>query len=278
MISKPNFFDKYDFNDSHLKECGLIWEDLVNIYDDYLVKKRFFEPVATLIVGWLKLCPQYHASASRIKDAEHVIEKIIRESIEVKKPYATLDNYSYKLNDLIGVRLIHKFKDEWESINDWIISNLPVIGKPEAHIYKLDPQAMIDNFKKKGFIIKPKDVGYRSLHYHTKFVLSKSHYYAEIQVRTLYEDAWGEVDHKVRYPYFKENSMLKNTFEKASCAAGLADGLGSLAKLTREQIELKKIGTEAADKKLVDIYLKIEEATANLKPFVNEINKLLCKN
>lgn len=180
MISKAEFYNKYGVNDSQLKECGLIWKDLVSIHNDYITKKSFFEPVATLLVGWLKLSPQCHAVTSRIKHEEHAIEKIIRESKNIKRPFATLDNYTKKLDDLIGVRLIHKFKDEWENIHDWIISELPVVGKFEAHVYKLDPPEIIDDLRKKGFVIKIKKVGYRSLHYHTNFVLSKRSYLAEI--------------------------------------------------------------------------------------------------
>jgi len=275
MISKAKFYSKYCINDLQLKKCGLKWKDLVSIHNDYIGKKSFYEPIAALIVGWLRLSPQCHAVTSRIKHEEHVIEKIIRESKDMKRPFATLKNYTNKLDDLIGARLIHKFKDEWEDIHDWIISELPVVRKPEAHVYKLDPKKIIDDLRKKGFVIKIKEVGYRSLHYHTKFVLNKNRYLAEIQVRTLYEDAWGEVDHKIRYPYKKEDYRLNETFEKASCVAGLADGFGSLAKLTSEEIDLKKLGTFEAEIRRNDIFSKMEEATANLKPFVDEISKLL---
>lgn len=275
MIAKDDFFRKYGISDSKFKETRLIWKDLIEIYEDYLKKKQFLEPAAVFAVGLLKLSPQCHAITSRIKHEEHVIEKIIRQSTTDKKPFASIHSYERKLGDLIGVRLIHKFKDEWELIHDWILRNLKVVGKPEAHISAFDSPQFINDFINKGFKIKSKDVGYRSLHYRTKLLICHKSYYAEVQMRTLYEEAWGEIDHKIRYPYMQEDFRLNETFKKASCAAGLADGLGSLAKLQLEEINLRNIGTDESEEKRADILLKISQATNHLKPFVDEINKLL---
>jgi len=275
MLSKKQFFQKYSIGTDEFQETGLQWNELKKIHNDYLLQKPLLEPVAGLLVGWLRLSPQCHAISWRIKNQDHLIEKIIRLSKEKHEPFVTLNTYTEKLNDLIGVRLIHKFKEEWENIHDWIILNLPIVGEPEAHVHKLDSQEMIADFEKKGIKIKIKEVGYRSLHYNTNFAISKKHYNAEIQVRTLYEEAWGEVDHAIRYPLDQGNARLNQAFEKASCAAGLADGLGTLAKLYLDEKNLKKFKTREAKKKRVTILTKIENTHQSIEHFINEIKNFI---
>ena len=49
----------------------------------------------------------------------------------------------------------------------------------------------------------------------------------EIQVRTLYEEAWSEIDHKLRYPYNLQSEMLKNYTDIMNRLTGLGDEMGT---------------------------------------------------
>jgi putative GTP pyrophosphokinase len=275
MLKKSDFFKKYAITDSQLKEGGLIWEDLVKIYDKYLLIYPSLEIPANYIVGSLKNIPEAHAIKSRIKDPHHLIEKIIRISEEDKGPYATPTTYTQKVKDLIGVRVIHRFKDEWKNIHKAIKSQFDLAEEPKAYVSSLDPQKIISDFKKSGFKIMDKKAGYRSLHYVVILPINRHAFKAEIQTRTLYEEAWGEIDHMVRYPYEDNDVTLTGIFSIAASVSGLADALGSYAKLTKETIELEKVGTTDANRKLLITAQKLEYASKNLKPLVADVNNKL---
>lgn len=60
--------------------------------------------------------PDVHSVRYRIKKLERVIEKIIRKRIEDPDRIIDLSNYTKVITDLIGIRALHLFKDNWQSI------------------------------------------------------------------------------------------------------------------------------------------------------------------
>lgn len=51
--------------------------------------------------------------------------------------------------------------------------------------------------------------------------------YLEVQVRTLFEEGWGEIDHHILYPYKKQNPMLAEFSELLNRLAGMGDEMAS---------------------------------------------------
>ncbi len=62
---------------------------------------------------------------------------------------------------------------------------------------------------------------YRSIHYIIRF----GSIYFEIQVRTLFEEGWLEFDHRIKYPYDKDNIKKQEYIEILSSLAVAADRL-----------------------------------------------------
>lgn len=52
--------------------------------------------------------------------------------------------------------------------------------------------------------------------------------YLEVQVRTLFEEGWGEIDHHILYPYKKQNPMLTEFSELLNRLTGMGDEMGIL--------------------------------------------------
>lgn len=69
-----------------------------------------------------------------------------------------------------------------------------------------------------------KEKPYQSVHY---VIRSREGLGVEIQVRTLYEEAWSEIDHKLRYPYDMTNEMLANYLNIMNRLTGMGDEMGS---------------------------------------------------
>lgn len=60
---------------------------------------------------------------------------------------------------------------------------------------------------------------YRSVHY----IVTYQGIYIEIQIRTLFEEGWGEIDHDILYPCQKDNPMLLEFSELLNRLSGMGD-------------------------------------------------------
>ena len=60
-----------------------------------------------------------------------------------------------------------------------------------------------------GIKTEVKDTYYTSVHYVVKPNNAKSDVTCEIQVRTLFEEIWGEIDHTINYPHATNSIACK---------------------------------------------------------------------
>jgi ppGpp synthetase/RelA/SpoT-type nucleotidyltranferase len=240
MISKQDFFKKYNIEEEEYNKCGLEWNDLEQIYIDFNKRRHEFEPTAKDIVERLLKVKKVHSVRYRIKDSEHLIEKIIRKKIENKKRTFTLENYANKINDIIGIRALHLFKDDWGDIDSFIVSTWKTKEVPTANIRSGDSEEMTKKFADKDYQIKEHKYGYRSVHYILESSPTKKSYVAELQVRTIFEEGWSEIDHTIRYPYDLENPILKEYLLMFNRLAGNADEMGTYIKFLQSELERKE--------------------------------------
>ncbi|MCY8297606.1 hypothetical protein MOC56_13925, partial [Bacillus inaquosorum] len=69
----------------------LDWSTLKEIYDDYLGSFNLLKSTGETIAGILRTHPNVHSVRMRIKDPEHLIEKLIRKSKNKE--------FSFNIND-----------------------------------------------------------------------------------------------------------------------------------------------------------------------------------
>jgi putative GTP pyrophosphokinase len=146
-----------------------------------------------------------HSVKQRVKDPEHLRAKLTRKLLEAKEAGhvlgITAENMFKSINDLAGFRIVHlhtrQVKDihrELLSIFDeqrWILVEGPVAKTwdDESRTY----------FRTLGWQTEDSESMYTSVHYVVQ-PNSRSELTCEIQVRTLMEEVWGEVDHTINYP------------------------------------------------------------------------------
>jgi ppGpp synthetase/RelA/SpoT-type nucleotidyltranferase len=185
-----------------------------------------------------------------VKDPEHLIEKIIRKNL-VSSEKITLKNYREKLHDLIGLRAIHLYKEDWESIDLQIRKRWGdrLHGKPVANIREGDSPEFIKLFEDAGGQIRKHQYGYRSIHYILTFNSdNQNKFYAELQVRTIFEEGWSEIDHDIRYPYQQENPLYKEYLGILNRLAGASDEMATMLKfLDKDQNEKVNLINELTD-------------------------------
>lgn len=202
---------------------------LMGIAQDYVNFSADFLQEAEYIAKKLQRCKSVHSVRWRIKDVGHLIEKIIRKRCEAKvaKKYQniSIENYKSVITDLIGVRAIHLFKDEWLEVHEHILS----YWKPNERVivYFRDGDDIAKFSGRQCNIVKHK-AGYRSIHYIIPVnKIDNNKVACEIQTRTLFEEGWSEIDHRVRYPNFLDDENLKKYLDIFNRLAGSADEMGS---------------------------------------------------
>ncbi|MYB92805.1 RelA/SpoT domain-containing protein [Candidatus Poribacteria bacterium] len=170
----------------------------IDIFRDYTV--RFFETHPDLTQS-----PQVvHSVKSRIKDLQHVREKIQRKS-STEDPI-TPENIFDRVTDLAGVRVLHLYQAQFTQIHHAVTQKLDSqdwILYEEPKAYTWDPESR-GFFENQGLNVEVKESLYTSVHYVIK-PREDSPVSCEIQVRTLFEEVWGEIDHLVNYPEPTDN-------------------------------------------------------------------------
>jgi len=252
LISYYEFKKHYRILDEDLKAVNVSWEELCSIYNDYEEKKSSFEGVldsfleeyfSPAIIRKHNL--KIHSIGSRVKDSEHLIEKLIRRKKENAKKYSGCDltNYLKFITDIAGIRILLVYKADWENIHDYIINSFEndeknyikksiedfdedtnhtyIAEPPKVHIRTGDCKDIYTKVLPPDRVIE--DRTYRSAHYIIKY----QGIYIEIQVRTLFEEGWGEVDHSILYPTNKDNYIYKEYTELLNRLSGLADEMSS---------------------------------------------------
>ena len=184
---------------------------------------------AQYVVERLQTVTAVHSLKSRIKDGEHLVEKIIRKKKEGNDFEVDCATYENHITDLVGVRVLHLFKDDWLPINEFINATWELQEQPIAYVRDGDRETQ--SFAEAGCRVKTHPFGYRSIHYLIKSQPAKCVRLVELQVRTIFEEGWSEIDHKVRYPRQSDDPNLTLFLTIFNRLAGSADEMGTFTKV-----------------------------------------------
>lgn len=147
----------------------------------------------------------YHSYLWRLKDPEHLRAKLRRKQDQCREVGTsfdiTEDNLDARITDLVGFRLLHLHTSQFKSINSALLdvldhAQLPVIEGPTARVWDDEYRSY---FERVGIKTEKSERMYTSVHYIVQANM-RTKRTAEIQVRTLAEELWGEVDHAINYP------------------------------------------------------------------------------
>ncbi len=266
MDTKEKLLKIYNISEQFFEDADISWEDLETIYNDFSdkAKKKYAQILKSFEEEYLQDLSKMgiHSYRTRIKDPEHLVIKIIRKRKENYKKYKKLakDNYEMFLTDLIGIRCFVLFKEQWKDFHSYITTQFEndvqyyvrdsikdfdsndshnyIAEPPKADIRNGDSRKIYENILQPECILSDKI--YRSVHYIIKY----KGVYLEIQVRTLFEEGWGEVEHSLIYPYYQEDETLNEYSELLNRLTGLADEMGSFfGKLRQIRIQNGNDGT-----------------------------------
>ena len=213
---RQHFLVKYNISQDRFRESLLSWETLREIADDFEVHRNEHLNTVQAYALAIQQCSSVHSLSFRVKDTEHLVEKIIRKNGKyvAEGNAITVNNYKEYITDLMGLRILLLFKEDWREVHTFLSEKYSkrFVEDPFAYIRKGDDRHLYD-----GIIKIKEERPYRSVHY---VIRHEDGAGLEIQVRTLFEEAWSEVDHKIRYPYNIGNEMMNGYLSIMNRAAG----------------------------------------------------------
>lgn len=253
-LDKEEFFNEFSISEDYFNGTGLKWKDLQDIYLNYSSLISYLEKEAEHIFSKLRDVPNVHSVRRRVKKPRHLIEKIIRKGKKYSEQGINVENYKSIVTDLIGIRVLHLFKDDWQEIHKEITRLWETKETPQVNIRRGDYnlETLRENIKDLNCDIILREHGYRSVHYLVGVPLSKDEeVLVEIQVRTVFEEAWSEIDHIIRYPYDVDNPVLTEYLAIFNRIVGSADEMGMFIKKLKGEV-----GTEGLNPRELDMKFK----------------------
>jgi ppGpp synthetase/RelA/SpoT-type nucleotidyltranferase len=231
-LIKEDFLRSYRISEDDLIKNEIDWDTLNDIYVDFNQYRHRYETQADYIADTLRAHGKIHSVKSRVKDPEHLIVKVIRKTSDRKAKHGkdfqfNIHNYKEEVTDLIGIRAIHIFKEDWEDIHSFITSTWKVT-EITANVREGDDT---QRFEELNIQIISRKSGYRSVHYLIEFFPTNQKVIAEIQVRTIFEEGYGEIDHQLRYSHDQIPEVLALNLLLFNRIAGSADEMASFINL-----------------------------------------------
>lgn len=253
-MTKSEFLKQYGittkFQELESKNPNL-WDELCEIAAEHEKQKPFLEEKMQGFISSISYSNHIHSIRYRIKDTESLIVKIIEKkysNTDAKSKYnhITKKNYYTILTDLIGVRVIIRYRNEWQEIHKLIWDKYHKDGieyikdyekdyfsgqgifiaeKPIVYYRHGENKKNYEVFGRDVFNIKLSDIGYSSIHY----IINVNGTYVELQVRTIYDEAWSECDHDFVYKLnaSPKKLVLQRCSRMLSDITGVADTLSS---------------------------------------------------
>lgn len=130
---------------------------------------------------------------SRVKERNECIEKFnlkYRKEVEKSKKNYEIKDY---ITDLIGIRVICMYESDIEKVVEVLKDNFETLDITNKTLQLLEKK---DSFGYKGVHL---DLKLNKERRTFKEYLHISQFQFEVQVRSIVQDAWSEVDHKLKY-------------------------------------------------------------------------------
>lgn len=208
---------------------------LVETYNQHRPQiKLFQEQLLLALSGSSRLGAVVHSLRSRLKDPGHLLDKLTRKLAKSQDEGLEFDidrdNLLVRINDLVGVRVLHLYTRQIQEIDAALRevfqeAQYELLEGPFARSWDDESRQFF-----RGCQIETQDSPsmYTSVHYVIGSA-SRTKITAEIQVRTLAEEVWGEVDHSINYPHKTESvacaEQLKVLARVTSSASRLVDSI-----------------------------------------------------
>jgi len=268
-LTREQFLERNRISEAVWIKSGCDWAVLEAIAIDHLASEESLITTAELFARMIQRIDAVHSVRFRVKNVEHLLEKIIRKCAaeDVQEKYRTIsvENYYKVVTDLVGIRALHLFKADCFSIDAGIRDEWQLCEDPVAYVRGGDSDEFREELRKHGFVVQEHKAGYRSVHYVASTRPGKRDVLVELQVRTIFEEGWSEIDHTIRYPNFSNDPLLEYFLTIFNRMAGAADEMGSFVQVLSAYAVKAAEQQRASEQERDDAIAKMEEALEEAK-------------
>lgn len=267
-MSLDDFLREAGSNLEEWDRTSLSWEQLTEIARHHEKSKKSLSVNAASIANRLQGFEGVHSVRWRVKDTLGMLKKILRKNLEEspKDKWKEINpsNYRAAFSDLIGIRALHLLKEDSAEIDKQIRETWKIV---DTSIFLREGDSYPTDLLIHEPTVSNHIAGYRSIHYAFEFTAEIEHVFIEIQTRTLFQEGWSEIDHRIKYPDISDNQLLDYCLDVFNGLSGTADDMASFV------IELDKI-IKTNDNLLSKKESAISDRDINIEKMQNEINKL----
>jgi ppGpp synthetase/RelA/SpoT-type nucleotidyltranferase len=210
--------------------------------EHFVRNRHLFENFAQALMAYfrndagLARCTQF--IKYRVKDPDHLRQKLVRKAVQGD----VIDDTTLfdRITDLAGIRIIHLHTDEVRDIHLAIQGvlaeqQLRLVEEPTANCWDIEYESL---FKEFGIATRSRETMYTTIHYVIQ-ANQRTRVTCEVQVRTLMDEVWGEVSHRVNYPNESPNRSCQ---DQLKVLARLTSGCARLVdSIFRTHLETSKV-------------------------------------
>ncbi|PSV43030.1 RelA/SpoT domain-containing protein [Photobacterium sp. GB-36] len=240
-LTEASFLSANRISQQEWQASSVDWPTLHQIGLNHEANIEQLKETAEMYARIIQRCQYVHSVRWRVKDPQHLMEKIVRKTQAntptFKQKYVGINptNYDRIVTDLIGVRALHLFKEDCLPVHDYLCQEWKNAEPPIYYVRNGDDKVFTELPSDVEVKIHP--AGYRSLHYVFGSQPLNHTVFTEVQVRTIFEEGWTEIDHKIRYPNFSHNEQVCEFLLMFNRLAGSADEMGSFVKQLVSELE-----------------------------------------
>ena len=237
-MAKNQFFDNMSIDEllsnpeivAQIQRTKYSSEEMRAVLADYDNRHKELEDLAQEYANKVKMFEGVRSISWRVKSTGSLCEKILRKTEESHgRERITKDNYLVEIKDLVGLRALYVFPDEffrvYKQIYDCYSKNFD--GNPEVRYRDGDDLSIFETHFADNRVTYKKENDYRSIHY---LIHDQSQgIRVELQTRTIFEEGWSEINHLTVYGKdSKERGVLKILSSILSRTVGTCNDLSSL--------------------------------------------------
>ncbi len=188
----------------------------------------------------LRLTTALHLSGVKVHTVNHRVKSETSVRSKISRPDRIYENIC-QLTDLIGLRIVTYFEDGVEEV-----------ARIVEGLFSIDYDRSID----KRVQIDPSSFGYRSLHYVCKPIPETLNLPFEIQIRTVLQHAWAEIEHDLGYKFPEAvPNAIKRRFSRVAGLLEIADAEFMELRGTMESYEKRVKDFHPSDSDALDAVL-----------------------
>lgn len=265
--SERQFCEYNKISEEMWERAGLAWRDLVEIARDHDSQIPSLSASASMYSNLIQVIDGVHSVRWRVKDPLHLAAKIVRKRAEGREGYAdiSIENYFKVVTDLVGIRALHLFKDDFRRIHEKLAPFLADKENPVANMREGDSPDFAQVCRDLNLEVKQHSAGYRSIHYVKTVKPLSRELHIEIQLRTVFEEGWSEVDHTVRYPNFSSDPLVAYASLILNRLSGMADELSTYAMRLAQDLDEKSNAIQAYQRDQDAALQRIDELVVALQ-------------